>query len=318
MKRTTLIALAAVLVIAVIAGVLLIDRKDDEVVPGPGTAEEPAAGEVFRDCETCPQMKLLPAGDFTMGTPLSDATYQPPEGPAHAVSVDYPLAIGVHEVTVSEYQAFVADTAHEVTGCDAYDGAWQYRNDLNWDNTGFEQGASHPVTCVSWDDALAYVDWLSAKTGEPYRLPSAAEWEYAARAGADQSRPWGENLDAACASANVADRTAAERFPGWTVHSCSDGNVFTASVGSFEPNAFGLYDTLGNVFEWVLDCWQDDYADAPGDGSARLDGVCSFHELRGGSWYSMPQYVRVAFRNRFEANYRGNSFGFRVAKEVSR
>jgi formylglycine-generating enzyme required for sulfatase activity len=116
--------------------------------------------------------------------------------------------------------------------------------------------------------------------------------------------------------ANVADRSAEQRFPGWTVFPCNDGFVKTAPVGSFRPNAFGIHDLLGNVFEWVADCWFDDYAHAPIDGSAR-GGKCDEHELRGGSWFSSPRYVSAAYRNRFETGYRSSSVGFRVVRDLT-
>jgi formylglycine-generating enzyme required for sulfatase activity len=176
----------------------------------------------------------------------------------------------------------------------------------------------HPVACVSWDDAAAYAAWLSAKSGYVYRLPSSAEWEYGARAGSDAELPWGETAAAACAEANVADYSAAERFPGWNVFPCTDNFVYTAPVGSFKANAFGLHDLLGNVFEWVQDCWHDDYSDAPADGSARVEAGCSERELRGGSWFSIPRYVNATYRNRFEHGYRSSSIGFRVVREMDK
>jgi formylglycine-generating enzyme len=176
----------------------------------------------------------------------------------------------------------------------------------------------HPVSCVSWNDAVAYTRWLSSKSGRAYRLPSSSEWEYAARAGSSAAQAWGANSAAACAYANVADQNAAQRFPGWSAFDCSDGYVGTAPVGSFKANAFGLNDTLGNVFEWVQDCWHDDYQHAPRNGSARLDGDCRAHEARGGSWFTPPEYVTLAYRNRFDADQRSTSVGFRVVREIGR
>ena len=115
----------------------------------------------------------------------------------------------------------------------------------------------------------------------------------------------------------MADQTALQRFPGWTTHACMDTYVQSAPVGSFAANAFGLHDTLGNVFEWVADCWHDDYTGAPDDGSARVDGDCSQHETRGGSWFTAPDFVRVSYRNRFAADYRSTSVGFRVVRRTA-
>ena len=185
-------------------------------------------------------------------------------------------------------RAFVAATGRDMQGgCDIYDGNWRRRPDSSWENPGFPQTGSHPVTCASWSDAKAYAAWLSKTTGQRYRLPSASEWEYAARAGGAAVMPWAD-ASGACSGANVADQSAARRYPGWTVFGCDDGFAFTAPVGSFKANAFGLNDMLGNVFQWTEDCWRADYAGAPIDGSARTGGDCSDHELRGGSWFSTP------------------------------
>ena len=142
--------------------------------------------------------------------------------------------------------------------------------------------------------------------------------EYAARAGTGAARPWSE-IEAACNNANVADLSAAQRYPGWKAHPCNDGYIYSAPVGSFAPNAFGLYDMLGNVFEWVQDCWHPDYQGAPSDGSAWLTGQsgdCTQRGLRGGSWFTTPAYVGVAARNRFAEGYRSNTIGFRLVREI--
>ncbi|MDB6082671.1 MAG: hypothetical protein JWN43_552, partial [Gammaproteobacteria bacterium] len=215
-----------------------------------------------------------------------------------------------------EFREFVAATHRDMSGCNTYDGRWEYRHDASWQAPGFAQTTMHPATCVSWDDAVAYASWLSKKAGYAYRLPSASEWEYAARAGADSSPPWGASPAAACAEANVADESAVQRFPGWAVFPCTDHYVNTSPVGSFKSNAFGLNDMFGNVFEWVEDCWYDDYAGAPNDGSARVYAGCQERELRGGSWFSTPRYVNAAYRNRFGHGYRSSSIGFRLVREI--
>jgi formylglycine-generating enzyme required for sulfatase activity len=212
----------------------------------------------------------------------------------------------------------VEATRREMPGCNTYDGEWRYQATASWQAPGFSQSADHPVACTSWSDAVAYAQWLSQKSGHAYRLPSASEWEYAARAGADSSQPWAPDASGACSDANVADQSAAQRFPGWNTFPCSDGYVNTAPVGSFKANAFGLNDLLGNVFEWVEDCWHPDYIGAPTDGSARRDGDCTEHELRGGSWFSSPRFVDASYRNRFETDYRSSAVGFRLVREVSR
>jgi formylglycine-generating enzyme required for sulfatase activity len=260
---------------------------------------------------------VLPSGRFKQGSAGADSGAGASERPLHWVMIAHPLAMSTNAVTVDEFRVFVAATGRDMQGCDTYDGEWRHQAENNWENPGFEQSGSHPVTCTSWNDAEAYAAWLSAKTGHRYRLPSASEWEYAARAGGEAVQPWNRDGAGACASANVADASAARRYPGWTVFDCDDGYVYTAPVGSFKASAFGLNDMLGNVFQWTKDCWHPDYKDAPVDGSARMDGDCSEHELRGGSWFSTPAFVRANYRNHFGADYRTSSVGIRLVRELS-
>jgi formylglycine-generating enzyme required for sulfatase activity/predicted Ser/Thr protein kinase len=272
------------------------------------------AGTVFRDCPTCPLMLVLTPATFEQGTAAGSPESQAFEQPAHPVTIDYPLAAGVYEITVGEFSEFAKESPREAKGCATYDGAWNVRGDVTWRNALQEQNASYPVTCVSWQDAADYASWLSKRAGVVYRLPSASEWEFMARAGSS-SQPWAKPADA-CAHANAADASAALSYPGWTTFECTDNYAQTAPVGSFAPNAFGLSDTLGNVFEWVRDCWRDDYALAPHDGSAVLNGDCNQREARGGSWFTTPAFVRPAYRNRYDADYRASSLGFRLVREV--
>ena len=232
--------------------------------------------------------------------------------------INRPLAMSTNAVTVDEFQQFIAATGRNMQGCDTYDGAWKHHPKNNWKSPGFPQSGKHPVTCTSWNDAVAYAAWLSMKTGHPYRLPSASEWEYAARAGGTAVLPWSPDGSGACENGNVADESAAHRYPGWSVFGCKDGYVYTAPVGSFKSNAFGLNDMLGNVFQWTKDCWTADYVGAPIDGSARTDGNCADHELRGGSWFSTPAYVRANYRNHFAADYRTSSVGIRLVRDIER
>jgi formylglycine-generating enzyme required for sulfatase activity len=279
-------------------------------------AAPPAAGAVVRDCATCPPLTVLPAGQFLQGSGGTASGVRPNETPQHWVAIARSFAMSTNPVTVDEFRAFVASTGRQMQGCDTYDGDWRVRPENSWQNPGFVQTGSHPVTCASWEDAKAYAAWLSARTGHRYRLPSASEWEYAARAGSGAIRPWAADGSDACVSANVADASAARQFPGWTVFACDDGYVNTAPVGSFKANAFGLNDMLGNVFQWTEDCWHADYTGAPIDGSARTDGDCSEHELRGGSWFTSPDLVRANYRNHFAAAYRTSSVGIRLVRDL--
>jgi formylglycine-generating enzyme required for sulfatase activity len=285
-------------------------------VPARAVAAAPKAGTLIHDCQTCPAMTILPAGRFKQGA--ADAASGPMsfEKPLHWVAISRPFAMSTNAVTVDEFQQFIAATGRDMQSCDTYDGEWKHRRENSWKSPGFVQTGTHPVTCASWNDAEAYARWLSTTTGHRYRLPSASEWEYAARAGGEAVRPWNPDGSGACANANVADASAARRYPGWAVFACDDGYVNTAPVGSFKTNSFGLNDMLGNVLQWTEDCWHGDYTGAPIDGSARMDGDCSDHELRGGSWFSTPAYVRANYRNHFAADYRTSSVGIRLVRDL--
>jgi formylglycine-generating enzyme required for sulfatase activity len=284
----------------------------------PMPAPESPTQAVVRDCSDCPAMTVLPAGQFDQGAADGEPDALPAEKPQHRVHIAYALAMSADDITVDDFHQFVEATGREMKGCDVYDGDWRHRASASWKEPGFAQAPRHPVVCVSWNDAVAYASWLSAKTGHRYRLPSASEWEYAARAGGTAVRPWEDDQTRACAHANVADRSAEQRYPGWAVFPCDDGYVYTAPVGSFKVNAFGLSDVLGNVLVWTEDCWQPDYSDAPGDGAARETADCRERELRGGSWFSAPAVVKASYRNHFAADYRASSVGFRLVREMDR
>ncbi|MBL8265948.1 bifunctional serine/threonine-protein kinase/formylglycine-generating enzyme family protein [Steroidobacter sp.] len=302
-------AAVAVLVLAVLAWLYFVRDA--------ATPTQPVAkltdGQLFRDCPTCPLMSVLPAGKFIQGS-AAEAAEQPP----HPVAIARPIAFGTREVTIGEFREFAEDTDWQAQGCQVYDGEWRARSDVNWNSVDEAHTALHPVSCVSWDDATAYAAWLSKKSGQAYRLPSASEWEYAASAGTAPATPLGADLETACKVANVADEAGAERYPGWNALGCNDRFVQSAPVASFAPNAFGLHDMLGNVFEWVEDCWNPTYAGAPANGSARADGDCALREMRGGSWFTSPDYLRASYRNHFEREYRSSSVGFRVVRDISR
>ncbi|HWW22184.1 MAG TPA: bifunctional serine/threonine-protein kinase/formylglycine-generating enzyme family protein [Steroidobacteraceae bacterium] len=290
-------------------------QADSAAIPDEAPAVLPP-GAVFRDCATCPLMKVVAPGQFMQGSAPNDAQAQPFELPQHNVSIAYPFAAGVYEVTVGQYRQFVVEANAESNGCSVYDGDWQQSNSVSWKNATEGQTDSYPVSCVSWQDAKRFAAWLSARTHHIYRLPSASEWEFAARGGSVASRPWTDPSEG-CKYGNMADQTAAAHYPGWTVIPCSDKYAQAAPVGQFAPNALGLYDMLGNVFEWTEDCWADTYVGAPSDGSARTDADCAQRELRGGSWFTQPDYVRVSYRDRFSPDYRSTSIGFRLIREIS-
>jgi formylglycine-generating enzyme len=307
---------AAALVLAVVAWLFVNREPAPTQAPAGLSAAVPKPGTVIRDCPTCPAMTVLPTGRFKQGWPRIEIGSGSFTKPLHWVSMGRPLAMSTNAVTVDEFHSFIAATGRDMQGCDTYDGEWKHRPTNSWENPGFVQTGTHPVTCASWQDAEAYAAWLSAKTGHRYRLPSASEWEYAARAGGEAVQPWSPNGSGVCAHANVADESAAHRYPGWVAFACNDGYVYTAPVGSFKTNAFGLNDMLGNVFQWTQDCWHADYIGAPIDGSARTDGNCAEHELRGGSWFTTPAYVRADYRNHFAADYRTSSAGIRLARDL--
>ncbi len=169
------------------------------------------------------------------------------------------------------------------------------------------------MTCISWNDVQAFIRWLNRKEGKDYRLPTDAEWEYACRAGTKTTKFWGDDPDDACRYANVADRTAKKRFSGWTpIHECEDGFVYTAPVANFQPNNFGLYDMLGNVWEWCEDWYGDYHSGSVTDPEGPSSGSCRV--FRGGSWFYGPRLVRCALRYRNRPGYRYDFLGFRLVR----
>ena len=276
-------------------------------------------GKKFRDCPDCPEMVVVPSGSYEMGSPSDEGGRFDDEGPVHPVTIAKPFAVGVHEVTRGEWSRFVSGTGYVSGGsCWTYEGGeWKDRAGRGWRNPGFSQGDVHPVVCVSWADARAYVEWLSGETGEEYRLLSESQWEWAARGGSSTSRYWGVSENGQCTHANGADRSAKVRYGVWTVASCDDGHVHTSPVGNFRANGYGLHDVLGNVWEWVEDCWHDDYVGAPSDeGAWTSGGDCGKRVLRGGSWVDAPRYLRSAHRFRVSTVSRSLNVGFRVSRTL--
>ena len=283
--------------------------------------ERMRVGRRFRDCAGCPELVVVREGTYMMGSPSSEEGRGDDEGPVHRVRIGRPFAVGVKEVTRGEFARFVsAKKGHSMgDSCWEWHGEWKEHSGRSWRKPGFRQTDEHPVVCVSWNDAKAYVEWLSDKTGKAYRLLSEAEWEYVARGGTGTARYWGEGEAGQCGNANGGDEALKRQDSGWKwkIASCDDGNARTSPVGRYEANGFGLHDVLGNVREWVEDCWNDSYDGAPTDGSAWESGDCSRRVVRGGSWVNSPRNLRSADRYWNAAGYRYSIFGFRVARTLT-
>jgi formylglycine-generating enzyme required for sulfatase activity len=275
-------------------------------------------------------MVQIAGGTFTMGSPAGEPERKQHEGPRASVSVQS-FAIGETEITRKQFAAFVKDTHRASPPCFTF-GFISFTDDSlldpssSWRNPGFKQSENDPVTCVSWQDASDYTLWMSHKTGQHYRLPSEAEWEYAARAGATSKYFWGDDEEGECEFLNGGDPTLLRALPalpaqiakeltdgdtGARVVKCSDGAAFTTAVRRYRPNAFGLYDMLGNVWEYVEDCW---YEALPVDGAAQIANACDSRRTRGGSWDDYPKDLRLARRSRVKPDVRRNDSGFRVAR----
>lgn len=273
-------------------------------------------GKEFEDCSGCPKMVVIPGGSFVMGSPADEADRRDTEGPQRTVDVAR-FALGKTEVTRGEFRKFVRDTGRKGSGCVVFDGTyWVEQSGRSWDDAGFDQTDEHPVVCVSWSDAQAYVQWLSQRSGHAYRLASEAEWEYAARAGKRTVRHWGNGDSESCRYGNVGDRATKQKFNRWQTADCDDGAVYTAPVGRFRPNDFGLHDMLGNVWEWTEDCWHDSYRGAPTNAAAWTSGDCSRRVQRGGAWNSYPLFVRSASRDKDATSNHSNFLGFRIARSL--
>jgi formylglycine-generating enzyme required for sulfatase activity len=247
--------------------------------PAASASAIPDPGEIFRDCPDCSEIVVVPAGEFKMGS--GETIYEKPE---HRVVIANPFAIGRREITFEEW-----DLCFAAGGC-------KYRpDDHGWGRD------NRPVIDVSWDDAKAFVTWLAQKTRKAYRLPSEAEWEYAARAGTNSPFWWGRAAPGG--NANCEDCVATPPRQ-------------TLPTGSFRPNGFGLFDVSGNAAEWVEDCWNESYRGAPMDGSAWTAGQCRQRVLRGGSFASKANVIRSSARFRYDQDVRYYANGFRVARDL--
>jgi formylglycine-generating enzyme required for sulfatase activity len=287
----------------------------------------PQPSPAFRDCADCPEMVAIPAGSFLMGAAPNEARAPwVAAGATPSTESDRPqrrvtvpaFAIAKFDVTRAQWAAFVAATNRvTASGCEWAGLPRDEAASASWRHLGFAQEDDHPAVCVSWNDAQAYARWLSERTGHAYRLPTEAEWEYAARAGSTTTYPWGDVASHEHANYG-AEECCTERAEG------RDQWLHTSPVGAFSPNAFGLYDMHGNAWQWVADCYVEPYLAAPVDGSAYDEPGCTRRVLRGGTWGDPPALIRSAYRNwappprwNPEWEYRSGGVGFRVARSLS-
>ena len=268
-----------------IMGALAFAVQPSELAAAAEQALKP--GDSFKECaENCPEMVVVPAGQFIMGSSANEKGRFRNEGPQHTVTIPRPFAISKFEVTFDEWDACVAEGDCAPVA----------------DDNGWGRGR-RPVINVTWHDARRYAAWLSKMTGKPYRLLSEAEWEYAARAGSNKRYSWGDEIGEGNANCRVCGSE-------WDAKQ-------TAPVGSFAANQFGLYDMLGNVWEWVEDCFHGNFEGAPADGSAWFVNDCPRRVIRGGSWHYAPEGLRSASRLRGTPTFRFNDLGFRVARTIA-
>lgn len=306
--------------------------------PSQHQALKPA--DVFHECTNCPEMVVVPAGSFTMGSPAGEPDHSEREAPQHVVTFTRPFAVGKYQVTVGEFAAFVQE-AGQPPGAATCQNFAPYLPDpepavpdgpveVSWRAMGYKQTDRFPVGCISWNDAQAYVTWLAKKTGHPYRLLSEAEFEYATRGkmapgtyppyffGSDAADicKYGNGADTALAAAMRRESQDPKTQGPDPMLSCNDGHAFAAPVGSFQPNAFGLYDMQGNITQWLADCLHEDYANAPSDGSAWMAQECESHMMRGASWDSTASAFRSAMRMWASTSQNNPQLGFRVARTL--
>ena len=281
-----------------------------------------ASGISFRDCPQCPALMIIPSGRFTMTRKRArdGRKDDDPEGfsktqPAREVIIDEAFAIGIYPVTRYEFSIFIRETHRAIEkGCHVQrDGVWILDDSKDWIDPGFAQTPRDPVTCVSWEDAQAYIQWLNGKIGGaarsdsdsgPYRAPTWEEAEYAAGAGAVTPYYWGQRADH-----DQANYGADKCLPCRPKRQGADRWLYTSPVGSFPPNAFGLYDMAGNVWQWAQRCRPDAKDSSP--------GVCRSQVLHGGSWLTNPEYLLTGEYSYADARHRNNEIGFRVAKTLA-
>ncbi|MGE8144674.1 formylglycine-generating enzyme family protein [Pseudomonas frederiksbergensis] len=271
------------------------------LLPGLAQAAAPTPpGKVFKDCKDCPEMVVLPTGTFTMGTPEDEVGREPDEGPMHPVTFAKPLAISRFQVLAGEWDAYLHDTGYVMPDGDTRPG-----RECKAGVPRYERTAKHPAVCMDFNEANAYVAWLSKKSGKAYRLVSESLREYASRAGSTGPFPFPFDEGKEYSIAKHAN-----------TYGAADGYNFTAPAGSFPANAFGVYDMHGNVYEWTADCYNENYVGAPSDGSAWLSGDCKVKRIRGNDWGEAPVFSRSGNRNATYSDTRGDWLGFRVARDL--
>jgi formylglycine-generating enzyme required for sulfatase activity len=288
-----------------------------ELTPPPSNLKP---GTVFKDCKDCPDMVVIPAGSFMMGSPASENGHDSSEAPQHTETIPRAFAMSKFVVTFAQYKQFMNDT-----GRDAGASCWYYRADKNkwlpkegltFTDPAYPQQADSPAVCLNIGDANAYAAWLTKQTGKNYRLPSEAEWEYAARAGTKTARYWGDAPDQQCGYANGADQTFHKQVPDDPLFAgCNDGYFKAAPVGKFKPNAFGLYDMLGNTWQLTQDCSTGGYDGADHKG-APVNGACEKYAIRGGGWGRPPIDLRSAKRGGMSEEVRGVTNSIRLVREL--
>lgn len=283
-------------------------------------------GDIVKDCERCPEMVMVPAGKFRMGTPVgTPINNETGEMPPVPMTIPKPFLLGRTELTRGEFEVFARETKFEPKIlCRVWNRArMRYVDDPNrsWREPGVPKNptAKHPISCVNWHESKAYAAWLAARTGKAYRLPTEAEWEYAARAGSDALYPWGDNPGGACKTANIYDISARKVTPqAWPHAACVDDFPDVAPVASLQPNAFGLYDMIGNVWEFAEDCATKSHIGRPPDGRAwTWQGGCKRIIQRGGGWFTSTERSRPGYHGDATATDHFDFGGFRVARDLT-
>lgn len=286
--------------------------------------------KVARDCEHCPEMVRIPAGTAILGAGAEDKFRNPDELPERRFTLNEAFLVSKYEITLDQYEAFVRATNRAVGGDCLTDrrkrGDWQYDATTTFRDPGYTQGSDHPVACVNWDEAQAYVAWLNTQTSGGYRLLTEVEWEYVARGGATHNLayPWGNDPSDGCKFANAFDRTTVKAYQGMDTSAykvydpmdCSDDLLNTSPVGSLKPNGFGVHDIIGNVAEWVEDCYSATRDRLLASGVPPVEPACEKRIAKGGSWGTLAHNVRIAERLPYAGTHRDDSIGIRVAKTL--